>query len=197
MVSLRDALSIVACGFIFESFDNGQRDVEAVQLRHHPHLRARLLRIAGQRVPEHRQLALVGDHLGGQRLHRRRLPRPVGAEQPDAAAQRHVEFAPPTPLQPAPRERTSFVLSVMARKASSFEVLGLAGRPAQLGGQAPGSVGRGVERGGFWGLFGVAVLQGVMPRTRTLASGPSRRCAGSSGGCGAGALMAATTYGQP
>ena len=59
-----------------------QRHVEVVELGHHPHLRARLLRVLGQPEAEHLQLTLVGDHLGGERLHRGRL---AGAVRPQEA----------------------------------------------------------------------------------------------------------------
>jgi lipooligosaccharide transport system ATP-binding protein len=68
-----------------------QRGVEVVQLRHDAHLRARSLRVARQLVVEDPDRALVGDRLGGQQLHRRRLAGAVGPEQADARALGHVE----------------------------------------------------------------------------------------------------------
>ena len=70
---------------------DGQRDVEVVELRHDAHLRARLLGVLGQPVAEHLELALVGDHLRRERLHRRRLAGAVRAEQADARPERDVE----------------------------------------------------------------------------------------------------------
>ena len=70
---------------------DGQRHVEVVELRHDAHLRPRLLRVAGQRVAEHLELALVGDRLRGEQPHRRRLARAVGPEQADARPLGHVE----------------------------------------------------------------------------------------------------------
>jgi hypothetical protein len=49
-------------------------------------------RAARQDVTEDLDLALVGDRLGGQHLHRRRLARAVGSEQADARALGHVEI---------------------------------------------------------------------------------------------------------
>jgi hypothetical protein len=43
-----------------------------------------LLRLAGQPVAQHLELALVGDRLRGQHAHRRRLAGAVRAEQADA-----------------------------------------------------------------------------------------------------------------
>ena len=71
-----------------------ERDVEVVELRHDAHLRARRLGLVGQPVAEHLELALVGDRLRGQHLHRRRLAGAVGAEQADARALGHVEVEP-------------------------------------------------------------------------------------------------------
>ena len=68
-------------------------DVEVVELRHHAHLGARLLRLAGQLVAEHRRSALVGDRLAGEHAHRRGLAGAVRAEQAEADA------------RPAPRGR--------------------------------------------------------------------------------------------
>src|SRR4051812_14407600 len=59
----------------------GQRNVEVVELRHDAHLGARLLGVVWEPVAEDLELALVADDLRGQRLHRRRLARAVGAEQ--------------------------------------------------------------------------------------------------------------------
>ena len=70
---------------------DGERHVEVVELRHDAALRAGDLGLLRQRVPEHLELALVGDHLRGQHPHRRRLARAVGAEQADARALGHVE----------------------------------------------------------------------------------------------------------
>ena len=70
---------------------DGQRRVEVVELRRDAHLRARLLRLAGQREAEHLELAGVGDDLGGEHLHRRGLAGAVRAEQADARAFGHVE----------------------------------------------------------------------------------------------------------
>ena len=69
----------------------GQRDVEVVELRDDAALRARRLRVAGQHVAEDLELALVGDRLRGEHLHRRRLARAVGAEQADARPLGDVE----------------------------------------------------------------------------------------------------------
>ena len=52
---------------------------------------ARLLGLARQRAPEHLELALVGDRLRGEHLHRRRLAGAVGAEQADARPLGDVE----------------------------------------------------------------------------------------------------------
>ena len=70
---------------------DGQRHVEVVELRDDAALRARLLRLAGQRVAEHLELALVGDRLRGEHAHRRRLAGAVRAEQADARPLRDVE----------------------------------------------------------------------------------------------------------
>ena len=71
-----------------------QRDVEVVELRHDAHLGARLLGVVGEPEAEHLELALVGDHLRGERLHRRRLAGAVGPEQADALAERDLEVEP-------------------------------------------------------------------------------------------------------
>ena len=63
-----------------------QRRVEVVELRADAHLGTRGLRVAGQAVAEHLDLARVRDDLRGQHLHRRRLAGAVGPEQPDARA---------------------------------------------------------------------------------------------------------------
>ncbi len=68
-----------------------QRHVEVVELRDDAALRARRLRVAGQHVPEDLELALVGDRLRGEHLHRRRLAGAVGAEQADARPLGDVE----------------------------------------------------------------------------------------------------------
>ena len=70
---------------------DGERRVEVVELRHDAHLGARDLRLGGQLVAEHLDLAGARDDLCGEHLHRRRLARAVGAEQPDAGALGHVE----------------------------------------------------------------------------------------------------------
>ena len=69
-------------------------DVEVVELRHDAHLGPGLLRLAGQLVAEHAELALVGDRLAGQQPHRRRLAGAVRAEQAEADALGHVEVEP-------------------------------------------------------------------------------------------------------
>ena len=68
-----------------------QRHVEVVELGHDAHHRARRLRVAGQPVAEHLELALVGDRLRGEQPHRRRLAGAVGPEQADAGALGQVE----------------------------------------------------------------------------------------------------------
>jgi hypothetical protein len=45
-------------------------------------------------VAEHLELALVGDRLAGEHLHRRRLAGAVGAEQADARPHREIEVEP-------------------------------------------------------------------------------------------------------
>ena len=70
---------------------DGERHVEVVELGDDAHLGAGLLRVVGQPVAEDLELALVGDDLGGERLHRRRLPRAVRAEQADARPEGDVE----------------------------------------------------------------------------------------------------------
>ena len=70
---------------------DGQRRVEVVELRHDAHLGARRLRVAGERVAEHLDLALVGDRLRGQQPHRGALAGAVGPEQADAGALGHLE----------------------------------------------------------------------------------------------------------
>jgi hypothetical protein len=73
---------------------HGERHVEVVELRRDAELSAGLLRLVRQLEAEHLELALVGDRLRSQQSHRRRLPGPVGAEQADARALRHVEIEP-------------------------------------------------------------------------------------------------------
>ena len=68
-----------------------QRRVEVVELRHDAALRAGELGLRGQRVAEHADLALVGDRLRREHLHRRRLARAVRPEQPHARALGQVE----------------------------------------------------------------------------------------------------------
>ena len=70
---------------------DGQRHVEVVELRHDAALRAGLLRVLRQPVAEHLELALVGDRLGREHAHGRRLAGAVGAEQADARPDRDVE----------------------------------------------------------------------------------------------------------
>ncbi len=74
-----------------EVLSHRERRVEVVELRDHAALGAGLLALAGQPVPEHGDLALVGDRLGGEHAHRGGLARAVGAEQADAGAEGHVE----------------------------------------------------------------------------------------------------------
>ena len=69
----------------------GQRHVEVVELRDDAALRARRLRVARQHVAEDLELALVGDRLRREHLHRRRLAGAVGAEQADARPLGDVE----------------------------------------------------------------------------------------------------------
>ena len=71
---------------------DGERHIEVVELRHDPALRPGRLRLAGQRESEHLELALVGDRLGGEQTHRRRLAGAVRPEQADARAYGHVEI---------------------------------------------------------------------------------------------------------
>ncbi len=73
---------------------DGDVDVEVVELGDDAHLRPRRLRLAGQLVAEHPQLAAVGDRLPGQQPHRRRLAGAVGAEQAEADPLRHLEVEP-------------------------------------------------------------------------------------------------------
>jgi hypothetical protein len=68
-----------------------QRRVEVVELRRDAALRACDLGLLGQPEAQDLELALVGDRLGREEAHRRRLPRPVGAEQADARPLGHVE----------------------------------------------------------------------------------------------------------
>src|SRR4029077_9288728 len=70
---------------------DGQRDVEVVELRHYTALRAGLLRVLRQPVAEYLELALVGDGLGREHAHGRRLACAIWAEQPDARPDRDVE----------------------------------------------------------------------------------------------------------
>ncbi len=72
----------------------GQRDVEVVELRHDAALCARGLRVVGEHVAEDLELALVGDRLRGEHLHRRRLAGAVGPEQADARPLGDVEVEP-------------------------------------------------------------------------------------------------------
>ena len=65
--------------------------VEVVELRHHAHLGARLLRLAGQLVTQDRDLALVRDGLAGEHPHGRGLARAVRSEQAEADARGHLE----------------------------------------------------------------------------------------------------------
>ena len=69
-----------------------ERGVEVVELGDDPALRPSLLRLAGQPVAEHLELALVGDRLGRQHLHGRRLAGAVRSQEPDAGARRHVQL---------------------------------------------------------------------------------------------------------
>src|SRR4051812_19439354 len=95
-----DRLLALAAGHAVEVAEDeqvlldGQRLVEVVELRHDAHLRARLLGVLGQLVAEDLELALVGDGLRGEHLHRRRLARAVGSEQPDARALGDLEVEP-------------------------------------------------------------------------------------------------------
>ena len=65
--------------------------VEVVELRHHAHLGARLLGLAGKLVPEHRDRALVGQRLAGEHPHGRGLAGAVRPEQAEADARGHLE----------------------------------------------------------------------------------------------------------
>ena len=69
-----------------------ERGVEVVELGDDPALRPGLLRLAGQPVAQHLELALVGDRLGRQHLHGRRLAGAVRSQEPDAGARRHVQL---------------------------------------------------------------------------------------------------------
>ena len=73
---------------------HGQRRVEVVELRRDSALGAGGLRLLRKAKAEHLDLALVGDRLGGEQPHRRRLARAVGAEQADAGPLGHVQVEP-------------------------------------------------------------------------------------------------------
>ena len=73
---------------------DGERRVEVVELGDDAALGPRLLRLAGQPVAEHLELALVGDRLRRQHLHGRRLAGAVRAQEADAGARRHVQVEP-------------------------------------------------------------------------------------------------------
>ena len=73
---------------------DGQGHVEVVELRGNSALRARGLGLLGEPEAEHLELALVGDRLGGEEAHRRRLARAVGPKQADAGAFGHVQVEP-------------------------------------------------------------------------------------------------------
>ena len=72
---------------------DGDVDIEVVELGNHAHLGAGGLGVQRKLVPEHPQLARVGDRLAGQQPHRRRLAGAVRAQQAEADA------------RPAPRGR--------------------------------------------------------------------------------------------
>ena len=71
-----------------EDLAGGQLDVEVVELGHDAHRHPRLLGLARQGVAEDLDRALVGQRLGGEHPHRRRLAGAVGPEQPEADSRR-------------------------------------------------------------------------------------------------------------
>ena len=89
-----DVLDPVEAGVDGEVVLDGDVDVEVVELGDDAHLGPGRLRVAGQLVAQHPQLAGVGDRLPGQQPHRRRLAGAVGPEQAEADALRHVEVEP-------------------------------------------------------------------------------------------------------
>ena len=73
---------------------HGHVHVEVVELRHHAHLGACLLRLTRQLVAEDGDLALVRDGLAGEHSHGRGLAGAVGSEQAEADARGHLEVQP-------------------------------------------------------------------------------------------------------
>ena len=106
-----------------------ERDVEVVELRHHAHLRARLLGVLGQPEAEHLELALVGDHLRRQRLHRRRLAGAVRPEQADAACRTGTSRSRPSTAVSDPNRLTTPRSLIAAFSGSDPMPVQCRGRP--------------------------------------------------------------------
>lgn len=68
-----------------------ERHVQVVELGDHAALGPGLLGLARERVSEHFDVALIGDHLGGEDLHRGGLAGPVGTQQADTGTGGHLE----------------------------------------------------------------------------------------------------------
>ena len=77
-----------------EDLPAGELDVEVVELGHDPHGHAGLLGFARQHVPEHLDLAGIGEGLRGEQTHGGGLAGAVGAEQAKADAGGHLQVEP-------------------------------------------------------------------------------------------------------